>query len=405
MQVFRAYFKVMRGSTVSLAINLGVFLGLAVLFSVMAPSTAVVDFEPARTPVVVINRDGDAELAQGLVDYLARTSRLVQYPDDEERLQDALFYRKVEYIAIIPVGFSDAFMSGGDCAIQKVIVPDSTSSYYVDMSINKFLNTVRLHRVYGEGGVEGENGQNGERGDNSSQAHLVAAAMANLALDTPVTLKSFGGSNGNRPGHSYYFAYCAYALLAMVMTGVSSIMIAFNESDLYLRNLCAPLPRRNMSLQLAAGHSVFALGCWTILVLGSLILHGKNLLSSGLLGLYSLNTLAFAVVCASIGFLVGSSVKSRGAQAGAVNVIANGMSFLGGVFVPQSIMSKPVLAVSKFLPSYWFIRANDAIWELARITADTVRPIYGSVLIQIGFAVAIFSVTLLLSKERRVSYL
>ena len=151
MQVFKAYFKVMRGSTVSLAINLSVFLGLAVLFSVLAPSTAVVDFEPARTPVAVINRDGDAELAQGLVDYLARTSRLVQYPDDEERLQDALFYRKVEYIAIIPVGFSDAFMSGGDCAIQKVIVPDSTSSYYVDMSINKFLNTVRLHRVYGEG--------------------------------------------------------------------------------------------------------------------------------------------------------------------------------------------------------------------------------------------------------------
>ncbi len=390
MQVFKAYFKVMRGSAVSLTISLSVFVGLAVLFSLIAPKTPMSDFEPTRTPVAVINRDGDCELAQGLVDYLAYTSQPVPYPDDEEKLQDALFYRKVEYIVIIPSGFSDAFMSGEDCAIRKVVVPDSTSSHYVDMSIDKFLNTVRLHKVYG-----------GEK----DEAQLVAAAVADLAVDTPVTMRSSGSANGYRQPYSYYYAYCAYALLAMVMTGVSSIMIAFNEPNLYMRNLCAPLPKRSMSLQLAAGHGVFALGCWGILVLGSLILHGKSLLPSGLTGLYSLNTLAFAVVCAGIGFLVGSSVKSYGAQSGAINVIAMGMSFLGGVFVPQQVMSKPVLAVAKFLPSYWFIRANDAISELSRFTGDSLRPIYGSILIQLGFAIAIFSVTLLLSKERRVSYL
>lgn len=390
MQVFKAYFKVMRGSAISLAISLSVFMGLAVLFSFIAPKTAISSFEPTKIPVAVINRDGDSELAQGLVDYLAGTGRLVSYPDDEEKLQDALFYRKVEYIAIIPPGFSDAFMSGEDCAIRKVIVPDSTSSFYVDMNIDKFLNTVRLHRLY-----------SGEK----EEAQLVAAAMADLAVDTPVTVRSFGRLPSSHGPYSYYYAYCAYALLAMIMTGVSSIMIAFNEKDLYMRNLCAPLPKRSMRLQLAAGHGVFALGCWGILVIGSFILHGKSLLSSGLTGLYALNTLAFAVVCAGIGFLVGSSVKSYGAQAGAMNVIALGMSFLGGVFVPQTVMSKSVLVVAKFLPSYWFIRANDAISELSRFTGDSLRPIYGSILIQLGFAIAIFSVTLLLSKERRVSYL
>lgn len=389
MQVFRAYFKVMRGSAVSLAISLSVFMGIAVLFSFIAPATRIVDFEPTKTPIAVINRDGDGELAQGLVDYLARTGRLVPYPDDEERLQDALFYRNVEYIAIIPQGFSDAFMSGKDCAVQKVIVPASTSSYYVDMSIDKFLNTVNLHRIYGK---------------EESQARLVAAALADLSLDTPVTMESSDGANGRHQGYSYYYAYCAYALLAMVMTGVSSIMMAFNASDLYLRNLCAPLPRRSMSLQLAAGHGVFALGCWAILVIGSVIMHGRTLLPSGLVGLYSLNTLAFAVVCASIGFLVGNSVRSQSAQAGAVNVIAMGMCFLGGVFVPQSIMSKPVLAVAKFLPSFWFVRTNDAIGELAGFTSQNLRPIYSNILIELGFALAIFSVTLLLGKERRASY-
>lgn len=390
MQVFRAYFKVMRASTVSIAINLVIFLTLAVLFIFTAPESEVANFESTRTPIAVINRDGSAQLAQGLTDYLAQTSELVSYPDDAEKLQDALYFRNVEYIAIIPAGFSDSFMSGSDCAIQKVIVPGSTSSYYVDMSIDKFLNAARLHRQYG-----------GEQ----SQAQLAAAARADLALETPVTIRSSGGSaDGSRPGHSFYFAYCAFTLLAMIMTGVSSIMIAFNQPDLYLRNMCAPIPRTRMNLQLAAGHGVFALGCWVILILCSPILCGKSLLSSGLLGLYCLNTLTFAAVCTCIGFLVGNTVKTSGAQAGAINVITQGMSFLGGVFVPQSIMSESVLSVARFLPSYWYVRANDAIWTLSKFTAESLRPVYGGILVQLGFAVAIFSVTLLLSKERRLSH-
>ncbi|MGI6609988.1 MAG: ABC transporter permease [Limnochordia bacterium] len=391
MPVFRAYFKVMRGSAVPIAISLTIFLGLAVLFSSIAPETASMAFEPTKTPVAVINRDGDGLIAQGLVEYLSQASRLVPYPDDPEKLQDALFFRNVEYIAIIPAGFSEQFMSDGNYVIQKVIVPKSTSSYYVDMSIDRFLNTMRFHHKYGR---------------ETSQAELVAATRADLAVDRPVAVGFLGATNGGeRPAYSYYFAYCAYALLAMVMQGVSSIMIAFNRPDLHLRNLCAPLPSRKMSLELAAGHGVFALGCWTVLMLGSLVFHGESLASSGLAGLYSLNTLVFAAVCACLGLLIGSFVKDGASQAGAINVITLGMSFLGGVFVPQSIMSKSVLSVARFLPSYWFIQANDAIAALSGLTADNLRPIYGSILIQLGFAVAVFSVTLLLSKERRLSHL
>jgi ABC-2 type transport system permease protein len=117
--------------------------------------------------------------------------------------------------------------------------------------------------------------------------------------------------------------------------------------------------------------------------------------------LYCLNTLAFTIVSAGIGFLVGSSVRSNGAQAGAVNVIANGMSFICGVFVPQSILSRHVLDFGRFLPAYWYVKANDAISGLYRPTASSVRLIYGDVLIQLAFAAAIFAVTLLLTKERQ----
>lgn len=386
MPVFKAYFKVMRGSVIPLAISLSVFMGLALLFSIMAPGSPLGLFEPTRTALAVINRDGDAPLAQGLADYLRRNGRELPLPDDPEKLQDALFYRQVEYIAIIPAGFSQDFMAGKDCAIQKVTVPDSTGSYYVDLGINRFLNTARLHWLYG-----------GEE----SQGALVAATESDLAVATPVTLVASGTARGNLQGYHYYFAFCAYALLAMIITGVSSIMISFNRTELHRRNLSAPISRRSLNLQLAVGHGVFALGCWGLLVAGGLLLHGRSLLPSGLIGLYLLNTLAFAVVSTAIGFAAGTFVKSRGAQAGVINSIALGMSFLGGVFVPQAVMSKAVLGVARYLPSYWFIRANDAIGELGSFTAENLAPIYGSILIQLGFAGVIFVASLLLIRERR----
>jgi len=386
MQVFRAYFKVMRASAGTIAIYIVIFLGLSMAFSFAEGPQEAGGFAQTRTPIAVICRDGDAPLAQGLAGYLEDTSRAVPYPDDPEKLQDALFFRSVEYIAIIPAGFSADFLSGCDCAVQKVTVPGSISSRYVDMRIDKYLRTARLRRQYG--------------GD-QSQEELAAAVRADLVEETPVTVLPSSATGGSERGFVFYYRYFAYAVLATIMMGVSSIMMAFNKPDLRRRSLCAPIPARSANLQLAAGHTIFALGCWLALVLFSLVLYGRSLLSSGLMWLYCLNTLAFTVVSASMGFLVGASVRSMGAQAGAVNLITNGMSLMCGVFVPQSILSRQVLDFGRFLPAYWYVKANDAISVLYRPAASALRPIYGDVLIQLAFAAAIFATTLLLTKERQ----
>lgn len=389
MQVFKAYFKVMRGAVATLSINLFVFLALAVLFSFIAPEVQPAGFEPSRIPVAIINRDKEGEVSQGLAKYMEKVCKAVECPDDPEKLQDALFHGQVKYIAIIPPGFSDAFISGEDCVIQKVVVPGSAESYYVDIIINRFLDTLDLYRMYG--GVCEED----------SLPRLIVSAMEDLEVEAPVTMIGEAVvSDEYRPGYYYYFLYCAYALLGLITMGVSTIMISFNEPDLYMRNSCSPVPRRRVNLQLATGHTTFALGCWAMLMIGSLVMHGRNLSQTGVLGLYSLNTLAFTFVCAAIGLIIGAFVRSTSAQSGVVNVVTLGLCFLGGVFVPQSIMSESVLAVSKFLPSYWFVKANDAIAVLGNSNPEHLHSIYNSILIQVGFAIAIFSIALFFSKER-----
>jgi ABC-2 type transport system permease protein len=123
MQVFRAYFKVMRASAGGIAIYLVVFLGLSVMFSSAGAPQTTGDFTQTKTPIAVVNRDKDAPLAQGLASYLAETNNVVPYPDDAEKLQDALFFRNVEYVAIIPDGFSADFMAGRRCASTNTSIP------------------------------------------------------------------------------------------------------------------------------------------------------------------------------------------------------------------------------------------------------------------------------------------
>ena len=53
MPLFRAYFKVVRGSALMMTIILGVFAIQVVLFSSGAPQGAAGGFEPARVPIAV----------------------------------------------------------------------------------------------------------------------------------------------------------------------------------------------------------------------------------------------------------------------------------------------------------------------------------------------------------------
>lgn len=81
------------------------------------------------------------------------------------------------------------------------------------------------------------------------------------------------------------------------------------------------------------------------------------------------------------------------------NTIGLGMSFLCGVFVPQKFLGEAVINVAHFLPAYWFIRANNMLAGISDELFSSSK--YFSYLgIELLFAVAIFSVVLLVAKTK-----
>jgi ABC-2 type transport system permease protein len=385
MQVFKAYFKVIKKNLPSLMIYFIIFVAISMVFFSTSGSQAADAFNPAKSQIAFISHDGDSPLVEGLKACLDSNAALVDIPDTPEQLQDALFYGKINYILTVPEGFAESFLIGNDTVtLEKKTAQMSNTSVSIDMLVNKYLNLVRMYR---------------ESLPDMPVQEAVAHVLEDLAVSVPVDMTS-SGEHVKTAGLSDYFRYQAYPILAILLMGVTSIMIAFNDPELSRRNQCAPLKPFRMSLSLFAGNAVFAVAVWFLLSVLALLLYGDMRLTPGVM-LLCLNALAFTVVSLSIGFLAGKFIKSPIAQAALTNVVSLGVCFLSGVFLDQAWLGETILKIASFSPGFWYIKAVNTIRDISVFSFDSIKPVLNDMLIQLAFAAACIVVALVASKQKK----
>ena len=65
----------------------------------------------------------------------------------------------------------------------------------------------------------------------------------------------------------------------------------------------------------------------------------------------------FMIVALSMAYLIGLLVKNETSISMVGNILGLGCSFLGGIFVPISMLSEGVIRLAHFLPTYWYTQA------------------------------------------------
>ena len=111
-----------------------------------------------------------------------------------------------------------------------------------------------------------------------------------------------------------------------------------------------------------------------------------------------LNSFILSMVIAVLAVLISSFEPKDNILSLITQVAGLGMSFFCGVFIPLEVLSGKVAAAARFLPVYWYIRANNMI---AETEAYSFRGVMQCYMIQIAFAAALVLITLLV---RRVRY-
>lgn len=387
MQVYRVFFKIIRKNLTQILIYIFLFLFFAIFLANTASSQINTDFSETKINIAFINNDSNSKLVDGLKDYLGKNAYLVNIENDPEKLQDALFFRKIEYIVNVPEGFTEGLLKGEDVKIEKTIVPNSASGMYMDSIINKYINTAKTYVSTLE---------------NVTQPELVNYINEDLTQKTKVEILSGKLEGSKNEKCIYYYNYLAYSLFAVLILGVSTVMMVFSNSDLKKRNYCSPIKLKNMNFQMVLGNISFAILTWFIIIIASFIMYGSYMFTGqGLL--FLLNSFIFTLAALSISFLIGNLLNSKGAISAASNVISLGTCFISGVFVPQVLLGNTVLTIASFTPNYWYVKSNHAIASLVNYNMESLAPILGNMLIVLGFAAAFLAVTLVVVKQKRTS--
>ncbi|WZL80926.1 ABC transporter permease [Vallitaleaceae bacterium 9-2] len=381
MPVFKLCMRIIKHNLPALGIYLIIFLGISAIFATNMSKEEDPAFSQSKIPMTIISEE-DSPLIQGLTEHLSHVAEFVDIDDETEAIQDALYFREVIYILRIPSDFTQNFMQGNFQTMEKTVIEDATNAYYIDLAIEQYLNTARLYV-----GVE-----------DIDESLLVNKVLDDLSEEIEVKVTTQISNQSTRNFTIQYFNYLAYGLFSILILGVAFTMFILHDTDIKNRNASSPIPIGRIVREHILANIVFAFVVYAFFLLALFVLGVREL--SVMMLLFMLNAFVFTLCALGISFVIGSLVKSKAAIHAVANVIALGLSFLSGVFVPQFLLSDSLLKVASFSPVFWYVRANETIGQMSNITADQLVIPLQSMGIQLVFAMTFLSIALVIGKRK-----
>lgn len=385
MKVFKTCMLIARrcfGTLISFVI---VFICISIFTSQIQGDTMESAFKGEAVPFTLINRDTDSPLVDGLYEYLLSQAPEIQLEDEEQTLQNALYYGETDYIIIVPEGFTKNWPNMN---VQVSTRPDSMQSYFMDVLLDSYFNQVKVQESLYPAEPE----------------KAVEAALTSLEQEIRVEKQRFGGGLEMTEGYQVYFRLVGYALLMLIYQFISSVQMVFGKKELRMRHGSSPLSQRRLTLEVVFYGALISLGICLILLVIAFVMHGSYLTAGGWqLGvLVSVNVLVFMLVAVALSILCSQFTSTPTVQAIISNFVSLALSFLGGLFVPMELLSDGLLKVARFLPTYWYADTFDKINALTSYSAQALMPVVQGLLLQLGFAVTFFCLSLLVSKYKSV---
>ncbi len=382
MTVFRGYLLLMKRNIFTIVMYIAIFVGICVAIQkTMGADKNQNDFSSVRIKTAVLDRE-EGSLGKALKEFLGRNQELVSIADEDDVIQEELYYRNVTYVLVVEPG-AESRLAAGEQAVTSISVPGTVSSYYAEASVQQFLNQIRVYVSCGY-----------------SMDEACRHALSLGEERAPVTMLDRNGNGGVRPDYNYYFAYMPYAFLGASIMSLSVVIMAFKKQEIRRRMAGSPLPFWKQSLAMALCFFLGGALIWgSCMGIQAFLYQGGCFLSTNWM-IYLLNSLACILVALSLGFFSGTVAQGPASLSAICNVISLGLCFLGGIFVPIQMLGTSVERAARFLPTYWYSVINEVLGNFESLPPGRWEAVWFGLLIQILFALAVFGVTLVLRRRQ-----
>lgn len=384
MQVFKTFMKVIKKRLNVSMIYIVVFIIIGIVMTNTVSNDG--NFTQTKLKISITDLD-DTQASRALVDYISKDNKIVSVKNDMDSITDAIFYRNADIILTVNKGYSQKLADGETYGLfSNYRIPGSYTAEFFDEQLNQYISMITAYTAEGLT-VD-------EAAERSAQLAQSEVKVETLNFSENADVK-FGENI------TYYYQYLAYILLAVMITGLCPALLVMMKKDMRNRTNCSCVSSTSQMVQIVLGTIVFAVGVYLLLTIVALCLYRSQMYNSkGLLAM--LNGFVYLIFATMLTLLISSFSPGSKTVDMIANVLSLGMSFLCGVFVPQSLLSGTVLSIGKFLPAYWYVKANNML-------SGSDGEIFGMtkfmtcIGIELAFSAAIFCVTLLVSRAKRSS--
>ena len=353
MTVFRGYLKGALRQRNVIILYLCIFLGLGTLMTMTMDEQNQDIYTSETLTMTVIDRD-NSDISKGLTDYFDKTQELVPLEDKKEVLKEELYYGNTQYVLIIPEGFEKEFIktegNNTENLLQGTGRPGSMQNHYASELVDSYLSGLAL---YLQAGYDPEN---------------AVRQMENTEKNNTVTVMQEGSRAMSKVAGT--LQYLPYILTALSCYVIGFVMLDYQKTDIKRRIAVSAVSRASRLMQMILALLVIGVAFFVVSILMTAAMNPGTILEESNKGYYLLNIGVMVLVGLSIAFMVVSMVSTGNAVNGLANVIALGMSFICGVFIPESMLGSSVRKLAKFLPVYWY-EQNNTILGTHSVLSDT----------------------------------
>lgn len=379
MTVFKTFWKVVnkyKGTIIGYTVLLLVFGTLS-----MSSSDVTEDFKSSKPDVIIVDNDKSV-LSNNLVKYFNDNANILDIDLEEEKIDDAIFYRDANYVIYIDECYEDDVLNGNNPEIKIKSSKDYSSSL-AEMLLKRYLKTQDvLHDEFS---------------DKSILVNKINDSLktnANVELATKINTSELTRL-------SRYYNFASYSIIAVVMFIICLVLSSFNEESVKKRTIISSMnyKKYNKCIMLSSIlYVLFVVILYTILgfiVFGSIMFSKRGLI-------YILNTFIFAIVALALSVLVSTLVNKKEAVSGIVNVVALSQAFLCGAFIPVMWLPDSVLKLAHVLPAYYYINSNELLASLEVLNFSNLKPIFINMGVMILFIVIFIILNNIFSKKKQV---
>lgn len=362
--------------------------GMLILYTVMLISITTINqksgnnisnFEESKPDILIVNKDESNDITTNFVNYINKHSEIKDIDtNDEEKINDAIFYRDVNFVIYIPENFGNDLLNDKNPTLEYKSSGDEYSSYS-EMLVEKYMKMLLMYKDY-------------YRGD-----ELISKVNNVLETETKVELKTTLDTS-ELSSITRYFNFLNYAFLAGCVYCISMILSSLKEENVRKRTIISSFNYKKYNRIVLLTNAIVIFAMWILYVILSVILFKDFMISSNGLA-YIANSFAFAICSLTIGFLIGNITQNKNAIGGIVNVVALGSSFLCGCFVPFEYMPEYAIKIAHIFPTYYFVLNNESIKTIEIFNFENIKGLLINGGIIIAYSLAFIVLTNYITKK------